>query len=350
LNNRDLSKRFKSLTIVLTEQAGIFRGPGQSAVDHHPRDRKRFVGFIFNPKKGNLMVKSVKKVLWIILFANVLVAVMKIVLGTLIRSGAVMADGFHSLTDGSSNVVGLVGMTLASQPVDKEHPYGHAKFETMSSLVIVGALVMLAFEVSTSAIARFSAPVVPQIGVWTFVVMLTTLVINLVVTTLEGRAGKRLRSSILVADAKHTLSDVFVTIGVILSLGMIKLGFPLWIDPLVSLGVAVMIVKAAIEIFMEASKVLLDAQSIDPSVIASHLKDLPEVKAVHKVRARGTATQQFIDLHVLADPNMTLTQAHELAHRIETAIQKGMPESKVQVITHLEPNTEEEAAEAVSIA
>lgn len=296
------------------------------------------------------MVKSVKKVLWIILFANVLVAVMKIVLGTLIRSGAVMADGFHSLTDGSSNVVGLVGMTLASQPVDKEHPYGHAKFETMSSLVIVGALVMLAFEVSTSAIARFSAPVVPQIDVWTFVVMLTTLVINLVVTTLEGRAGKRLRSSILVADAKHTLSDVFVTIGVILSLGMIKLGFPLWIDPLVSLGVAVMIVKAAIQIFMEASKVLLDAQSIDPSVIASHLKDLPEVKAVHKVRARGTATQQFIDLHVLADPNMTLTQAHELAHRIETAIQKGMPESKVQVITHLEPNTEEEAAEAVSIA
>lgn len=295
------------------------------------------------------MVKEVKKVLWIILFANVAVAVMKIVLGIVIQSGAVLADGFHSLTDGSSNVVGLVGMTMASQPVDKEHPYGHAKFETMSSLVIVGALAMLAFEVTTSAISRFSNPVVPQIDTWTFVVMLATLTINLVVTTLEGRSGKRLQSSILIADAKHTMSDVFVTIGVILSLGLLKLGFPVWIDPLVSLGVAVMIIKAAIEIFMEASKVLLDAQTVEASVIEKHLKDIPEVKAIHNVRSRGTATQQFLDLHVLADPDMTLTQAHDLAHRIEAAIQAGMPETKVQVITHLEPNTAEEAAEAIAL-
>jgi cation diffusion facilitator family transporter len=295
------------------------------------------------------MVKEIKKVLWIILFANIAVAVMKIVLGAIIGSGAVLADGFHSLTDGSSNVVGLVGMTMASQPVDKEHPYGHAKFETMSSLVIVGALAMLAFEVTTSAISRFSNPVDPQIDTWTFVVMLATLVINLVVTTMEARAGKRLQSSILIADAKHTLSDVFVTIGVILSLGLLKLGFPVWIDPLVSLGVAVMIIKAAIEIFMEASKVLLDAQTVEASVIEKHLKDIPEVKAIHNVRSRGTATQQFLDLHVLADPDMTLTQAHDLAHRIEAAIQAGMPETKVQVITHLEPNTAEEAAEAVAL-
>lgn len=295
------------------------------------------------------MVKEVKKVLWIILFANIAVAVMKIILGTAIQSGAVLADGFHSLTDGSSNVVGLVGMTLASQPVDKEHPYGHAKFETMSSLVIVGALAMLAFEVTTSAINRFSNPVIPQIEPWTFVVMLATLAINLVVTTLEGRAGKRLQSSILTADAKHTMSDVFVTIGVILSLGLLKLGFPVWIDPVVSLGVAVMIIKAAVEIFMEASKVLLDAQTVEASVIEKHLKDIPEVKAIHNVRSRGTATQQFLDLHVLADPDMTLTQAHDLAHRIEAAIQAGMPETKVQVITHLEPNTAEEAAEAVAL-
>ena len=295
------------------------------------------------------MVKEIKKVLWIILFANIAVAVMKIVLGIVIKSGAVLADGFHSLTDGSSNVVGLVGMTMASQPVDKEHPYGHAKFETMSSLVIVGALAMLAFEVTTSAISRFSNPVVPQIEPWTFVVMLATLAINLVVTSLEGRAGKRLQSSILTADAKHTMSDVFVTIGVILSLGLLELGFPVWIDPVVSLGVAVMIIKAAVEIFMEASKVLLDAQTVDASVIEKHLKDIPEVKAIHNVRSRGTATQQFLDLHVLADPDMTLTQAHELAHRIEAAIQAGMPETKVQVITHLEPNTAEEAAEAVSL-
>ena len=295
------------------------------------------------------MVKEVKKVLWIILFANVAVAVMKIVLGIVIQSGAVLADGFHSLTDGSSNVVGLVGMTMASQPVDKEHPYGHAKFETMSSLVIVGALAMLAFEVTTSAISRFSKPVVPQIDTWTFVVMLATLTINLVVTTLEGRSGKRLQSSILIADAKHTMSDVFVAIGVILSLGLLKLGFPVWIDPVVSLGVAVMIIKAAIEIFMEASKVLLDAQTVEASVIEKHLKDIPEVKAIHNVRSRGTATQQFLDLHVLADPEMTLTQAHDLAHRIEAAIQAGMPEAKVQVITHLEPNTAEEAAEAIAL-
>ncbi|MGL5715515.1 MAG: cation diffusion facilitator family transporter, partial [Paraclostridium sp.] len=87
--------------------------------------------------------KKVKQVLWIILFANLGVALLKIVVGSIINSASMTADGFHSLSDGSSNIVGLIGITLASKPIDKEHPYGHKKFEVIAGLFIGGMLLFL---------------------------------------------------------------------------------------------------------------------------------------------------------------------------------------------------------------
>jgi len=285
----------------------------------------------------NRTFQSIKRMLWIILFANLAVAFAKIALGMMINSASVLADGFHSLTDGSSNIIGLVGMSFASKPVDEDHPYGHHKYETLSSLMIVGMLFFLAIQIVNEALAKFSHPVTPTIDVWTFVVMAATLGINLFVTIYEYGQGKKLGSTLLMSDALHTRSDVFVTIGVILSLVLVKLGLPVWIDPLVSLIVAAVIMKAALEIFKMASAILLDSKVVDEAVITEVVSRLPEVKGIHHVRSRGTPTNLFIDLHVLLEPNISLIDAHYMAHTIERVLQDYFSEAAVQVDAHLEP-------------
>lgn len=281
--------------------------------------------------------KSIKRILWVILFANLAVAFAKIGLGMITDSASVLADGYHSLTDGSSNIIGLVGMSFASKPVDDDHPYGHHKYETMSSLMIVGMLFYLAINIFSEAINKFSHPVTPTIDIWTFAVMASTLVINLFVTVYEYNAGKKLHSTLLMSDALHTRSDVFVTIGVILSLVLVKMGLPVWIDPLVSLFVAAVILKAALEIFKMASAILLDSKVVEEKIIAEVVNRLPEVKGVHHIRSRGTLANLFIDLHVLLEPNTSLIDAHYLSHTIEQVLQDHFEDSMVQVSSHLEP-------------
>lgn len=281
--------------------------------------------------------KSIKRILWVILFANLVVAFAKIGLGMITDSASVLADGYHSLTDGSSNIIGLVGMSFASKPVDEDHPYGHHKYETMSSLMIVGMLFFLAIQIFSEAITKLTHPVIPTIDIWTFAVMAGTLVINLFVTTYEYKAGKKLHSTLLMSDALHTRSDVFVTLGVITSLILIKLGLPVWIDPLVSLFVAGVILKAALEIFKMASAILLDSKVVEENIIAEIVNRLPEVKGVHHIRSRGTLSNLFIDLHVLLEPNTSLIDAHYLSHTIEQVLQDHFEDSVVQVSSHLEP-------------
>lgn len=281
--------------------------------------------------------KKVQNILWIILVANLLVAFIKMGLGYFAQSSAVLADGFHSLSDGSSNVIGLIALFLANQPEDDDHPYGHAKFETLGSLIIVALLAFLSFEITRQAITRFFAPIEPSFDALSFGLMLFTLGINLIVTITEAQAGRKLQSSLLISDAMHTQSDIFVTLGVISSMILIRLGLPLWIDSVASLVVAGFILKAAFQIFNEASPILLDAKQISMEEVTTILKEFQEIKNIHHLRSRGTLNSMIIDMHVKADKDLSLEQSHALSHRIEETIQEAYPDKKVQVICHMEP-------------
>ena len=170
--------------------------------------------------------KKVKQVLWIILFANFTVALLKIIIGKSIKSSSMTADGFHSISDGSSNIVGLIGITLASKPIDKDHPYGHNKFEVMSSLFIGAMLVFIAGKVVFDALSRFINVVTPNISIGSLIALIITLGINIFVCNYEYKKGKKLNSYILVSDSLHTKSDIFVSVGVLVTLIRIKLGLP----------------------------------------------------------------------------------------------------------------------------
>ena len=118
--------------------------------------------------------KKVNKVLLIILLANLIVALLKIVIGSIIKSSSMTADGFHSLTDGSSNVVGLIGIKFASKPMDEDHPYGHGKFEMLAGLFIAIMLLFIGIKVIISTVDRIINPIMPEITKESIVVLLIT--------------------------------------------------------------------------------------------------------------------------------------------------------------------------------
>ncbi len=285
------------------------------------------------------VVEQVKKVLWYILFANIFVAVVKIIIGNMIQSASMMADGYHSLTDGVSNVVGIIGISLAAQPVDEKHPYGHRKYEGITGLFIGGMLLAIVANIVREAIPKLMAPVVPQVSAESLVALVVTVVVNIAVCWYEYRAGKRLNSYILISDSLHTRSDIYVSVGVLFTLVAIKLGAPPVIDPITSLVVAAFIVKAAIEIIQSTSAILLDSNAVDVELVETTVRVFPQVINVHKIRSRGTETNLFIDMHIVIDPQMSIAQAHALVHDIDAKL-KSVIGPHLETMIHTEPYNE----------
>ena len=280
--------------------------------------------------------KQVKKVLWLILAANLLVAVTKILIGHSIQSTSMTADGYHSLTDGVSNVVGLIGIAFAAKPVDSDHPYGHKKFEFLTGLFIGGMLLVITTNIILEAIAKILEPVTPQFGADTIAALVATLVINVIVSVYEYRQGQRLNSYILIADSLHTRSDIYVSLGVLLTLLGIKLGAPPLIDPIASIIVAGFIAHAALEIIKSTSDILVDRAAVDLVLIESVTMTFSQVKDVHGIRSRGSESALFIDMHIEIDPLMSIEEAHELVHQIEEKLKEEINPT-IQALIHTEP-------------
>ncbi len=281
-------------------------------------------------------LQKIKWVLWVILFANLAVAGVKIVVGQLIQSASLTADGFHSLTDGISNIVGLIGIQFASQPIDEKHPYGHRKYEFVTGLFIGFMLLIIAALVLYEAIDKFAHPVSPDITIVSLIALIATLIINIFVCLYEYRQGQKLGSAILISDSLHTRSDVFVSISVLFTLLGIKFGLPPIIDPIASLVVAAFIIRAAVEIIRSTSEVLVDKAVADTDTIRNIALTFPEVHGVHDIRSRGTEQDLYIDMHVLIDPNMEVGESHKLCHEVEQKICQEL-QVKARVMIHMEP-------------
>jgi cation diffusion facilitator family transporter len=279
--------------------------------------------------------QQIRRVLIYVLLMNWGVAAAKLFYGTLIRSASMTADGFHSFSDGTSNIIGLAGIWIASRPIDENHPYGHKKFETLTSVGISVLLFLVCFNVVREGILRFLHPVVPEVNIRSFVVMGVTLGINIAVMIYERQRGRVLKSDILISDALHTRADIFTSSSVILTLVGIKLGYPI-LDPVASLIIAALIGYAAIDILRESSRVLSDGVAIPTELIERIVLSTPGVKECHRIRSRGRVDDIHIDLHVLVDPEMRMDQAHPLSYAIEDRIKKGL-RGVTDVVVHMEP-------------
>ena len=279
--------------------------------------------------------RKIRAVLLTVLFFNWGVAAAKLIYGFLIRSASIKADGFHSFSDGFSNIIGFQGVWIASQPKDPGHPYGHKKFETLTSVAISILLFLVAFNVAREGVLRLLHPVVPEIAVNSFIIMGVTLLINVAVMVYETRRGKALRSDILISDALHTRSDILTSSSVIAALIGIKMGYPI-LDPVASLVISVFIGYAAVEILKESSRVLSDAAAIPLEEIEKVVRSVKGVEECHQIRSRGRCDDIHIDLHVLVDPDMHVHRAHHLSYAIENKIKRDFP-GVTDVVVHMEP-------------
>jgi cation diffusion facilitator family transporter len=252
------------------------------------------------------------------------------------------ADGFHSLFDGASNVVALVGIALAARPADRDHPYGHGKYETYASAAIAGMLVFAAYRIGSSAVAQLTGQArVPTVDAVSFAVMLVTLCVNVFITLWERRVGKKLGSEILIADASHTASDVLVSLGVIASLLLVRAGFTR-ADPIVALVVAGAIIWTAWQVFKSASATLSDTARIPSEEICDVVLTAPGVLGCHDVRTRGSSAEVYVDLHIQVDESRTVADGHRIAEAVERLLCERFSQV-VDAIVHLEPFDEYQA-------
>ncbi len=283
------------------------------------------------PPSNAANTQAVRRVLWIVLVLNALVAVAKLLMGLATGTVSMIADGFHSSLDASSNVIGLVGLRLAAQPPDEDHPYGHRRFETLATLGIGGLMLVAAWEILQTMIDRLLHGGAPEVVPLSFAVMIGTMTINLFVTLYERRRGRALRSDILLADASHTASDFLVSTSVLVSLAVISLGFP-WADPLIALAIVVIIARMGLRIIRQTSDTLADRQIINPQAVIALLEDVPGLEETARVRSRGPADAIYMDIDTRIKPAVTTDHAYAIAKTIKERVRAAYPDvAEVQV-------------------
>ena len=278
---------------------------------------------------------EVRKVLIITLLLNVFVMGLKVVVGYWTGSLSLLADALHSVTDSANNVLGLVAIKFSSPLPDREHPYGHNKFEAVGALGIAAFLGIACFEIVQGAVERIikgGEPVrVSPPELW---LLLIVLGVNIFVAFYERNVGRRVGSSILVADATHTMSDVWVTISVIGGLIGVWLGYQL-LDVLLAFPVALLVFWSGWSVLKENLPWLVDQMAIAPETIHTITVSVPGVLNCHDIASRGVIGRQvFIEMHLIVDARDVET-AHNITEEVERQLEQRF--SPVRILIHVEP-------------
>jgi cation diffusion facilitator family transporter len=282
---------------------------------------------------------AVSAVLLRVLFLNLAVAAAKIAFGYASGAISILSDGFHSLTDAGSNLVGLVGVRAARRPPDDDHPYGHRKYETVAAAAVTVFLLLVVLEILRNAFNHLTGRIEPpDINAAGFIVMAATVAINLWVVRYESREARRLNSEVLQADAMQTRGDVWTSLAVIAALAGARWGWPI-LDPLAAIVVSVFIGYAGVQIATTTTRILSDRIVISEADLEGVVMSVPGVVGCHQIRTRGSADHVFLDLHVWMPPDMPLTDAHALSHVVKDRLMTKYPQI-ADAIIHIEPPPE----------
>lgn len=280
--------------------------------------------------------RRVRRILFWILWANALLVIAKVVVGYTIGSLSVLGDAAHSATDALNNVIALTAIYFAAAPPDEDHPYGHGKYETLGAFIIAGFLSITCFELLKSAVTRLLAggqppsPDLLSVGI-----LFGTMVVNIGVAYYERRRGRELQSELLLADARHTQADVWVTASVLVGLGLVHLGWR-QADAVLAVLVAIVVAYGGVEILKRTVPVLVDRRAVDPERIFDVASGVKGVVGVSEVRSRGRPGDGFAELTVRVHPATHVRQAHVIADEVERRVSS---ELKLRnVVVHVEPS------------
>lgn len=279
---------------------------------------------------------KVQKVLIITLLLNLFVMGLKTLVGYWTGSLSLIADALHSVTDSANNVLGLIASKFSSPQPDREHPYGHSKFEAVGALGIASFLGIACFEILQGAIERIlkggGEPVrISPPELW---LLLIVLGVNIFVAFYERSVGRRVGSSILIADATHTMSDIWVTISVIGGLIGVWLGYQ-WMDLVLAFPVALLVFWSGWSVLKENLPWLVDQMAIAPEAIHAIATSVPGVINCHAIASRGVIGRQlFIEMHLIVDAPDVET-AHHITEEVESRLEERF--RPVRILIHVEP-------------
>ena len=281
-----------------------------------------------NPQRD----KNVQQVILIEGSINFVVLVAKLVVGLSTGSLAIVGDAIHSLTDVVNNIVAWIVIRISSSPPDREHPYGHRKFETLAVFFLASLLVVLSFELAMHAITKDNTEI--ENSVWGLGVMLVVLTINIALSTWQRKWARKLKSDILLADATHTFADVLTTIVVIVGWQLSAMGY-LWLDRICALGVSLLVFYLAYSLFKRAFPILVDQFALDPELLSNAIQEVQGVRKVNRVRSRWIGSEKSVDLVISVDPELSTTDSHNIATNVESLIEEKYGVSDISI--HVEP-------------
>jgi cation diffusion facilitator family transporter len=285
--------------------------------------------------------RQIKSITYLGMVINIALSVVKVAIGLLAASLALVADGIHSLSDVATDAAVLLGLHLGSREPDQSHPYGHGRAETFSAglvalilIVIGGAMIYYA----TLAIAR-DETTVPRLGV------LIAAVISIAAKEWLYRATQKVaiasHSPALYANAWHHRSDAFSSVAVVIGFISLEFGFGHG-DQVAAIAVGLMIIWVGISVIGDAFRELTEA-AVDPETI-EHIKKIinsdSAIRHWHKLRTRTVGREVFLDLHILVDPGLKITAAHEISERLEKTLDEQITRP-INITVHIEPDTPE---------
>jgi cation diffusion facilitator family transporter len=275
--------------------------------------------------------RAVRRTLLVEGLSDLLVLGAKVTVGVATSSVAVISDAIHSLADLANNGVALVAMHLAAVPPDREHPYGHRRYESLAVFLLATLLAVLAVEL---VLRSFGARREVSRQGWSLAVMTGVLGVNIAVAIWETRRARELDSDLLRADSRHTISDVLVTALVIGGWQLAARGY-VWLDTALTLIVSGVILALAYGLFRRAVPVLVDHIAVDPEELTAAVTSVPGVRSTRRVRSRVGAAAPRIDVVVSVDRELSTEESHHIADAIERALRTRFASEEVTV--HVEP-------------
>ncbi|ACS90198.1 MAG TPA: cation transporter [Thermococcaceae archaeon] len=257
------------------------------------------------------------------IFGNIVLAIVKITVGVLYSSLALISDGVHSLSDVITSIFGYFGAKIASKPADQTHPFGHSRFESFFAFFIGMALFLVAYEIGKDAIKRIFGDSTIEVNAIMIGVVLLSIFSKEAMTQYSLKVGRRLNNQILIADAYHHRSDALSSVAVLVGLGLQRFGFR-YGDALASVVVVILIGKVAVEIVLKNVGYLTGTSA--PHEILEEIKNaalsVTGVVDVHDLRAHYVGPRLHVELHIEVPPELTLKEAHDISETVKKRIER----------------------------
>jgi cation diffusion facilitator family transporter len=288
-------------------------------------------------EKANMRYQQGKKISIISLLSNTLLALLKISIGFFANSKALIADGFHSVSDMASTIIVMASIKFSETPADKNHPYGHEKAEALGTNILAVILILTAFFLGRDAISTIMSGNSSEPGSWALFAAFISIIVKELLYRFTIKIGEEINSRGLIADAHHHRSDAFSSIAALIGIGGAKLGF-VFLDPLAGLVVAFLILKVGYEIMRDTSYELMDGRPAKEKInqIREFAASINGVIEIHDIKLRSYGPNYIVDLKIVVEDQLSVVEGHNIACKVENEIINNSVDVK-DVLVHVDP-------------